>query len=127
MESYNLTEDDIEIEYRPIRKLVILDLEKLDKDELFERASAIRMGGQPLFLSWAEGIVFIAVPANPDITEVDENIVKGIVYFAGVTYSLLPKYQPLVQVGADKIPIIDQSKSSIFKSIVKWIIKREKR
>jgi hypothetical protein len=122
-----LTEDDIEVEYRPIRKIVILNIEELDKEELFERASAIRMGGQPLFLSWAEGIVFIAEPASPDITEVDENIVKGVAYFAGVTYSLMPKYQPLVQVGADKIPIIDQSKSLIFKSIAEWIIKRKNR
>ena len=122
-----MAKDDIEIEYRPIRKIVVLDLEKLDKDELFERASAIRMGGQPLFLNWAGGIVFIAVPASPDITEVDENIVKGVAYFAGVTYSMMEKYLPTVQVGADKIPIIDQSKSSIFKSLTEWIVKRENR
>lgn len=120
-----MTKDDIEIEYRPIKKIVILDLEKLDKDDLFERASAIRMGGQPLFLNWAGGIVFIAVPASPDITEVDENIMKGVAYFAGLTYSIMDKYLPIVQVGADKIPIIDQSKSPIFKSIAEWIIKRE--
>ena len=122
-----MTEDDIEIEYRPTRKIVILNLEELDKEELFKRASAIRMAEQPIFLNWAEGIVFIALPASTDITEVDENIMKGTAYFAGVTYSLMPKYQPLAQVGADKIPIIDQSKSPIFKSIAKWIIKREKR
>jgi hypothetical protein len=119
-----LTEDDIEIEYRPTRKIVILNLEELDKEELFKRASAIRMTEQPIFLNWAEGIVFIALPASTDITEVDENITKGKAYFAGVTYSLMPKYQPLAQVGADKVPIIDQSRSSIFKSITKWIIKR---
>ena len=122
-----MAEDDIEIEYRPVRKIVILDLEQLDKGELFERASAIRMGGQPFFLNWTEGIVFIAIPASPDITEVDENIVKGTAYFAGVTYSIMDKYLPTVQVGADKIPIIDQSKSPIFKSIAKWIVKRENR
>ena len=120
-------EDDIEIEYRPIRKIVVLDLEKLDKDELFERASAIRMTGEPIFLNWAEGIVFIAMPASPDITEVDENIMKGTAYFAGVTYSIMSKYQSLAQVGADKIPIIDQSASSMFNSIAKWIMKRENR
>lgn len=118
-------EDNIEIEYRPTRKIVILDLEKLDKGELFKRASAIRMVGQPIFLSWAEEVVFIVIPASPDITEVDENIMKGTVYFAGVTYSIMPKYQSLAQVGADKIPIIDQSRSPIFKSLAKWIMKRE--
>jgi len=122
-----LIEDNIEIEYRPVKKIVLLDLEKLDGEELFKRVSAIRMAEQPIFLNWAEGIVFIALPASTDITEVDENITKGTAYFAGVTYSLMPKYQPLVQVGADKIPIIDQSKSLIFKSIAEWIIKRKNR
>ena len=121
-----MTEDDIEVEYRPTKKVVILNLEGLDKEELFKRASAIRMAEQPIFLNWAEGIVFIALPASPEITEVDKNITKGTVYFADVTYSLMDKCQPTVQVGADKIPIIDQSKSPIFKSITKWIIKREK-
>ena len=125
-ERYDLTEDDITIEYRPTKKIVILNLERLDKEELFKRASAIRMTGQPIFLNWAEGIVFIALPESIEITEVDENITKGMVYFSDVTYSLMDKCQPTVQVGADKIPIIDQSKSQIFKSITKWIIKKEK-
>ena len=122
-----MTEDIIDVEYRPIKKIVILDLEELDKDELLKRVSAIRMNEQPIFLNWAEGIVFIALPASTDITEVDENIMKGTAYFAVVTYSSMPKYQPLAQVGADKIPIIDQSRSPVFKSIAKWIEKREKR
>lgn len=120
-----MTENDIEIEYRPTKKIVILNLEKLDNEELFKRASAIRMAEHPIFLNWAEGVVFITRPARTDITEVDENIMKGVAYFAGVTYSLMPKYQPSVQVGVDKVPIIDQSKSPIFRSIGKWIIKRE--
>ena len=127
MESCNLTEDDIEIEYRAVKKVVILNLEKLDGDELFKRVSAIRMAEHPIFLNWAEGVVFIAIPADIEITEVDENITKGVAFFSGVIYSLMPKCQPLVQVGADKIPIIDQSRSTIYKSLARWIIKREKR
>ena len=121
-----MTEDNIEIEYRPIRKIVILDLEELDQKELFKRVSAIRMIEHPIFLNWAEGIVFIAVPASLEITEVEKNILKGTAYFAGVTYSIMPKYQSLAQVGADKIPIIDQNRSPIFKSIAKWINEKGK-
>ncbi|MFH0896647.1 MAG: hypothetical protein V1850_01170 [Candidatus Bathyarchaeota archaeon] len=121
-----MTDDDIEIEYRPVKKAVILNLEKLDGEELFKRVSAIRMAEQPIFLNWADGVVFVAIPASPDITEVDENITKGVVYFSSVIYSLMAKCQTSVQVGADKIPIIDQSRSSIYRSITKWITKREK-
>ena len=124
MENCDLSEDDIEIEYRPTRKIVILNLEQFDKEELFKRVSAIRMAEHPIFLNWTEGVVFIAIPASIDITEVDENITKGTTYFASITYSLMPKYQPSAQVGADKIPIVDQSSSPIFKSIARWIRKR---
>jgi len=120
-----LIENNIEIEYRPIKKIVILNLVELDKEELFKRASAIRMVEQPIFLNWAEGIVFIAIPASLEITEVDDNVMKGIAYFEGVTYSIMPKYQPETQVAADKIPIVDQSRFPVFRAIANWINKRK--
>jgi len=112
---------DIVIEYRPVRKVVILDLMELNNQQLFDRVSAIRMMGQPLFLNWAEGVVFFAIPASPEISEVDANITKGIMYFAGVTFSLMSKYRSSVRTGVDTIPIVDQSKSSVLLSIAKWI------
>jgi hypothetical protein len=119
-----LSEEGIEIEYRPIRKVVILELLELTSKELFNRISAIRMAGQPLPLNWAEGIVFFAMPASAEITEVDENIMKGTAYFSAIMYSSLPKYQPMAQVGVDKIPIIDQSKNRVYTSITKWLKQR---
>jgi hypothetical protein len=120
-----VSEENIDVEYRPAKKIVILDLESLDKDELLKRVSAIRLNEQPMFLNWAEGVVFMAIPASTEINEVDENIMQGIIYFASVKYSLMPKYQSTAQVGADRIPIIDQTRSPIYKSIAKWIAKRE--
>ncbi len=119
-----MAEEDIEIDYRPVRKAVILDLVQLQKEQLLERVAAIRMAEQPIFLNWAEGIVFIAIPASSDISEVDENITKGVVYFAGITYSLMPKYQSFLQYGTDKIPVIDQSNYAVYRSIAKWIRNR---
>ena len=68
--------------------------------------------------------MFIAVTASTDITEVDENIMKGTFYLAGITYSLMPKHKSMVPFGTDRIPIIDRSKSPTFRSITKWIKKR---
>lgn len=119
-----MTEDTIEIEYRPIRKVVILELLELTSKELFNRISAIRMAGQPLPLNWAEGIVFFAVPASAEITEVDENIMKGTAYFSAIMYASLLEYQPMVQVGVDKIPIINQSKNRVYTSVTKWLKQR---
>ncbi len=120
-ECWNLSESNIEIDYRPIRKVVILDLVELQREQLLERVAAIRMAEQPVFLNWAEGIVFIAVPASTDISEVDENVTKGVIYFAGVTYSSMPKFQPFLQFGTDKIPVIDQSSYGVYRAIAGWI------
>ncbi|MEM2921785.1 MAG: hypothetical protein QXF26_05650 [Candidatus Bathyarchaeia archaeon] len=119
-----MTEEEIEIDYRPIRKVVILDLVQLQMEQLLERVAAIRMAEQPVFLNWAEGVVFIAVPASSDISEVNENITKGIVYFAGIMFSFMPKYQSYLQFGTDKIPVIDQSNYTVYKCIARWIRNR---
>lgn len=119
-----MTEDEIEVEYRPTKKIVILNLEELEKEELFARASAIRMTEHPIFLNWAEGVVFLSRPASPDISEVDENITQGVSYFASIIFALMPKYQPMVQVGVDKVPVINQCKSTVYRAIGKWILRR---
>ncbi len=116
-----MSENEIEIDYRPIRRAVILDLVELQREQLLERVAAIRMAEQPIFLNWAEGIVFIAVPASTDISEVDEYVTRGVVYFAGVTYSSMPKFQPFLQFGTDKIPVIDQSSYGVYRAIARWI------
>ena len=113
--------DEIVIEYRPVHKVVIQDLMELNNQQLFDRVSAIRMTGQPFFLNWAEGIVFLAIPASAEISEVDANITKGTVYFGGVTYSTMSRYRSSVQTGVDTIPIVDQSRSPVFLAIAKWI------
>jgi len=117
--------ENIEIEYRPIKKVVILELLELNNEELFERISAMRRGGQqPFPLYWAEGIAFFAMPASADIPEVSENILKGTAYFGTVMYSSMAKYKSMVTVKRDRIPVINQSKSKIYKSMAKWIKKR---
>jgi len=116
-----LDDDGIEIDYRPVRRAVILDLVELQREQLLERVAAIRMTEQPIFLNWAEGVVFIAIPASTDISEVDENVTKGVVYFAGVMFSSMPKHQPFLQFGLDKIPVIDQSNYAVYRAITRWI------
>ncbi len=119
-----MTEDIIEIEYRPVKKIVILSLIELTNEELFARTSAVLQAGQPMALYWAEGIVFMALPTNPAFTQVDEDFSKGITYYSAILYSLMPEYKSIHKVRTVDIPIIDQSKERISKAITQWIKKR---
>ena len=51
-------EEKLEIEYRPLKKLVILESVEMPQKDLFERLVAIKLSGRPAALNWAEGIVF---------------------------------------------------------------------
>jgi len=120
-----MEENLIPVEHKPIKKIVVVEIVPIDANELFKRTSAIRMSGQRAFvLSWAEGILFLALPASLEIKEVNDNIMKGIVYFSSILYSSMPKYEPIKKVGGDQIPIVDQSKSTLYRSLAVWLKKR---
>ena len=56
----NQEEEKLKIEYRPLKKLVILESMEMPQKELFERLVAeIKLSGQPVALHWAEEIVFL--------------------------------------------------------------------
>jgi hypothetical protein len=116
--------DEIEIEYRPIKRVVILDVTQLSKKELFTRVSGLRQAGEPAFLSWAGGFVFFATPLPFDIKEVGREIIQGVLYLQSVEYSSMPVYKSFVEAGTDRIPVIDQSKDRISIAIAKWISAR---
>jgi hypothetical protein len=115
----------IPIEYRPIKKIVVIEVIALSIEELFKRAAAIRMSGQRAVVpNWAEGVVFLAFTASPEFQEVNENAMKGVVYFASVLYAPLPRYVSSKKIGPDQIPVIDQSNSLPFRSLALWLKQR---
>ena len=67
-----MNEKEIEIEYRPIKKVTIFQTLELSIDELFKRVGLIVRTGQPLALHWAEGIVFFYAPFHPECDIVTE-------------------------------------------------------
>jgi hypothetical protein len=120
-----MSENIIPVEYRPLTKIVVLDVLKLDAQDLFNRVAGLRMNQGGTMLNWVDGIVFLAFPADIRLDEVKEQSTKGVVYFATVLYAAQPTYQSSVKVGAYQIPVLNQTKSRTFKSLVHWLKNRE--
>jgi len=117
--------EEIEISTRPIKKIVILQCTKFPIGEFFKRLELLaRASPQPIGLSWAEGIVFLAFPYNPDSDFIIEETLKGTIYLSGVIFSQMPKYQPLKKIGTLEIPIIDQSEIPHQKKVAQWLKNR---
>jgi len=117
--------EEIEISLRTIKKIVILQCTKFPIEEFFKRVELIaRSSRQPVGLSWAEGIVFLAMPYHSDSDIIIEELLKGTIYWSGVFFSRMPKYLSLKKMGTLEIPIIDQSAVLHLKRVAQWLKNR---
>jgi len=117
--------DEIEIEFRPIKKIVIFETIKLSEEELFQRLRLLAMSGQPHPLNWAEGLLFLTIPFYIECDSVFQEIKKGIRFWSTVMYTPMPKYKPLHKIGGIEIPIIDQTPSQQFRRIAQELKNRK--
>jgi len=119
-------EEKIEVTVQPIKKIVIFECTEFSIEEFFKRIELIAMSGEPVALSWAEGIVFLASAYEPDSDIMIEEALKGTMYLASVMFSSMPKYQPIKKMGAREIPIIDQTPIPYLRQVAQWLKKRTK-
>jgi len=118
-------EEKLEVEYRPLKKLVVLESVEMPQKELLESLVAqIKLSGQPVALHWAEGIVFYAIPLDTQSDLILDEMLKGTAYWASVSYAKMPSYQPVAKIGGVEIPVINQSRSPSIRQIAEWLKKR---
>jgi hypothetical protein len=73
--------EKIEIEIRPVKKIVIFEALKLSVNELLNRMGLLARAGQLVPLNWSEGIVLLATPFHPECDVIVEEAMKGNMYF----------------------------------------------
>lgn len=117
-------DEKIEITLQPIKKIVILECTELSIEEFFKRIELMAISGQPVGLNWAEGIVFLALPYQPDNDIIIEQTLRGTMHWAAVMFSQMPEYQPIKKVGAREIPIIDQTPIPHLRQVAQWLKNR---
>ena len=117
--------ENVEIEVRPVKKIIIFETLKLSIDELLKRIGLLAGTGHFVSLQWAEGIVFLASPFHPECDVIVEEAMKGNMYWGTVMFAEMPKYEPIRKIGGIEIPIMDQSPSPVFRQVAQWL-KKEK-
>jgi len=117
--------DEIEVEFRPIKKIVIFETIKLSEEELLQRLRLLAMSGQPHPLNWAEGLLFLMIPFYIECDSVFQETKKGIRFWSTVMYTPMPKYKSLHKIGGVEIPIIDQTPSQQFRRIAQEVKNRK--
>lgn len=96
-----------EIEFRPIKKIVILEeLKYTSTKDLFVAAVAGKPPDVPVMLLWAEGVVFIHSVIPLDSEEIIKNRIQGTVYWVYVGYAKMDGYKEEINVGLHTIKII---------------------
>ncbi len=115
--------EKIEIVVQPIKKLVIFEKRVLSSKEFFKRIELIVISGQPIALNWAEGIVFLYMPYQPNSDIMIEETMKGTMYWATVLFTSMPEYKPLKKFGAREIPIVDQTSIPYLRQVAQWLKK----
>lgn len=116
----------MKIIYEPIEELVIKEYVKFEKlDDLLYSFAQLRAAGQPVSLNWAEGTIFLhsALPLTTD--KLVEQFLRGRLYFAGVSFALMDKYQPSVVYkspqGEIPIPVMNLSSNKTLCEVAKWL------
>ena len=117
----------VKISYRPIKEIVVLDYTFFpNPDKLAAALGMSLMPGQPVVFSWAEGIVFLALPIISESEDLVRQFLSGRMYWSSVVFAPMANYQASVRVpgSAIDIPIIDMSSKPAVKKAAKWLRER---
>ena len=85
---------EVEIVDMPIKKIVILNSTKFSIDEFFKRIELMAKTGQPIGLSWSEGIVFMFFPFQPGSDIIVEHALEGTQYWSGFSFQKCRNINP---------------------------------
>ena len=117
----------MEIRFEPWKELVIHEvLEREWNDWADAIINNLKAGGGGIpTLSWADGIVFQAVPLPPTEKVVEEQI-KGILHYSNATFALKSNYEKSVRKEQWTINLQDVSHNSIFAKLALELKKQSK-
>jgi hypothetical protein len=115
-------EDPI-IKGESFKEIIVMEQNRFKTVDDLARFTNIAVGGKTAGVYWANGIVFIYYPL-PTSTEVAAKalIEEKKVYWAFVSYALMPKYIPIIETKERiMVPVIDMSTSTLFRKVAQWL------
>ena len=116
----------MKITYEPFKEIVVKDFVRFEKlNDLLYAFAQLRAAGQPVALNWAEGVVFVHITMQPVTDELVEDFLKGRLYYIGVNFALMEKYEPSLTYkspqGEIAVPILNVSSSQMLSELAQWL------
>lgn len=113
--------DEIQINYLPIKRVNIIDCTLLPLEDLADRVQAIIQLGQPAFLNWAEGIVFFYIPLSPNTDGLIDKYLEGEIFIQDIIYAPMSIYRPTIKNKLYNVPVLNQTPNKVLREIAKWL------
>jgi hypothetical protein len=113
----------VKITFSPINELVIHEAVEIEKEDLM-RERVTPAGTMPLY--WCDNVLF-SFSSVPMTDEIVSDYLKGRIHWLEIHYALNEKYTQILKLNEDEykatmnIRVIDTSKSSLHKEVVKWL------
>lgn len=118
-----MDESQVSVKYEPFQEIVIMEKDFFPTADDMARFASIIAGGKTAGLYWAEGVVFLYFPLPASTETTAKALVQDKrVYWTFVGYSLMPKYQPVIETKEKIIvPVIDMSSNALLKKVASWL------
>ena len=115
------------IRYEPFREIVIMERTKFATPDDLARFTNIIAGGKTAGIYWAGGVAFIYFPISINTeTAAKELVEQRRVYWAFLSYTLMPSYKPLIETKEKMIvPVLDMSTNPLFQKVAEWVKRQE--
>lgn len=109
-----------EIEFQPIKKIVILEeLKYSSTDDFFKDVVAGKPPDVPIPLFWADGVVLIHSGFPQESEEIIKNMIQGTVYWQNVGYAKMDRYKEEISFGGHTLKIIKVTSSALIDVVKK--------
>ncbi len=115
-----MTGQMVEIAYEPLKRIVVRELVKYDTpQQLVNALSFIMKMGQPVLLTWAEGLVFVSQTIPPP--DMPEEYARGELFIASISYAPMAEFVHSVKSGNIEMPVIDVSRSPLSQELARFL------
>ncbi len=118
-----MDKDETAIRYEPFKEVAIMECNRFPTPDDLARFASVATGGKPTGIYWAGGVAFIYYPIPVNTEAAAKSLIEQKkVYWAFVSYALMPEYQPKIETKERIIvPVIDMSTSPLFQKVTGWL------
>jgi hypothetical protein len=111
------------IRYEPFKEVAIMECNRFSTPDDLARFASVATGGKPTGIYWAGGVAFVYYPIPVNTEAAAKSLIEEKkVYWAFVSYALMPEYQPKIETKERIIvPVIDMSTSPLFQKVTRWL------